>query len=108
MNDDRNVWIFIEQEEGKLADVGLELLAKGGELAHALGSQVWALLLGHQVEALAELVIHHGADRDHADRRERESTPDGNGREDPLGRYLQAYLVRQGNVRCLPDREGRG
>ncbi len=63
MKNNRNVWVFIEQEEGVIADVGLELLAKGGELAHTLDSQVWALLLGHNVEPLAESVIHHGADR---------------------------------------------
>jgi electron transfer flavoprotein alpha subunit len=63
MRNNYNVWVFIEQEEGKIADVSLELLAKGGELAHMLGSQVWALLLGHQIEALTETVIHYGADR---------------------------------------------
>jgi electron transfer flavoprotein alpha subunit len=63
MSDNRNVWIFIEQEEGQIADVGLELLTKGKELADTLESQVWALLLGEQVESLAEVLIHHGADR---------------------------------------------
>ena len=28
-----NVWIFIEQEAGKIADVSLELVCKGRELA---------------------------------------------------------------------------
>lgn len=75
MTDSKNIWVFIEQEgggnttggdntsEGKIADVSLELLAKGGELAQTLGSQVWALLLGHQVKGLAEKIIHYGADR---------------------------------------------
>ncbi|MBC8505239.1 MAG: electron transfer flavoprotein subunit alpha/FixB family protein [Anaerolineales bacterium] len=63
MSDNRNVWIFVEQEEGQIADVGLELLAKGRELADTLESQVWALVLGYQVAPLAERVIHHGADR---------------------------------------------
>ena len=63
MTDSRDVWVFVEQEEGKIADVSLELLAKGGELAQTLGSQVWALLFGHQVDHLAEKVIHYGADR---------------------------------------------
>lgn len=63
MTNNRNVWIFVEQEEGQLADVGLELLAKGRELANTLESQVWALLLGHEIEPLAETVIQHGADR---------------------------------------------
>jgi electron transfer flavoprotein alpha subunit len=63
MSEKRNVWIFIEQEDGKIADVSLELLAKGGELAQKLGSQVWALLLGHGIEVFAESIIQYGADR---------------------------------------------
>ncbi|MFZ6031652.1 MAG: electron transfer flavoprotein subunit alpha/FixB family protein [Chloroflexota bacterium] len=62
MMDNRNVWVFIEQEEGRVADVSLELLAKGQELAQTLNSQVWALLCGHQVAALAETLIAYGAD----------------------------------------------
>jgi len=63
MTDKRDVWVFIEQEEGYIAEVSLELLGKGFELAELLGGQVWAVLLGHQVQALAETVIQHGADR---------------------------------------------
>jgi electron transfer flavoprotein alpha subunit len=59
----RDVWVFIEQEEGAIADVSLELLAKGQELARTLKSQVCALLYGYHVGDLAETVIHHGADR---------------------------------------------
>jgi electron transfer flavoprotein alpha subunit len=62
-NTDKNVWIFIEQEEGEIADVSLELMSKGRELANTLGSEVWALLGGHQVAGLAETLIHHRADR---------------------------------------------
>ena len=32
-----NVWVFIEQEAGKIADVSLELVCKGRELADQLG-----------------------------------------------------------------------
>jgi electron transfer flavoprotein alpha subunit len=63
MKNQRNVLIFIEQEEGKIADVSLELLGKGQELAQILDSELVALLCGHQVEALAQTVIYHGADR---------------------------------------------
>ena len=63
MINQRNVWVFIEQEESNLADVSLELLGKGRDLANKLGSELWALLCGHQVETLAETVIHYGADR---------------------------------------------
>src|SRR5512142_907538 len=59
---ERNVWIFIEQDSGKIADISLELLAKGQELAQTLGSQVWALLCGYEIEGLANSVIQYGAD----------------------------------------------
>jgi electron transfer flavoprotein alpha subunit len=62
MTDRRNIWIFIEQEEGKIADVSLELLSKGRELADTLGSELWGLLCGYQVGEMANTVIHHGAD----------------------------------------------
>jgi electron transfer flavoprotein alpha subunit len=57
------VWVFIEQEEGVIADVSLELLAKAQELAATLESRVFGLLYGHQVKELAEMVIHYGADQ---------------------------------------------
>lgn len=63
MTERKDIWVFIEQEGGEVADVSLELLAKGNELAQTLGSQVWGLLFGNQVENLAEKVIHFGADR---------------------------------------------
>ncbi len=63
MTDTRNVWIFVEQEEGKLAEVCLELLSKGRELADTLGGELWGLLGGHHMDELAQAVIHHGADR---------------------------------------------
>lgn len=63
MTDRRDVWVFIEQEQGVLADVSLELLGKGSELTCKLGSQVWALLCGYQLNGLAEQVIQYGADR---------------------------------------------
>jgi electron transfer flavoprotein alpha subunit len=63
MTNTRDVWVFIEQEQGKIAEVSLELLAKGQELAQKLNSQVCGLVCGNRVEELAETVIHHGADR---------------------------------------------
>lgn len=63
MADNRNVWVFIEQDENKIAGVSLELLAKSQELAEALDSQVWAVLCGYQVAELAVQAIQHGADR---------------------------------------------
>ena len=62
-SDSRDVWVFVEQEDGKLADISLELLGKAQELARQLNSQVCGLLCGHQIGELAEPVIRHGADR---------------------------------------------
>ena len=56
------VWVFAEQEDGRLADVGLELLSKGRELADTLESRLSAVLLGRKVAALAKTLIAHGAD----------------------------------------------
>jgi electron transfer flavoprotein alpha subunit len=63
MANERDVWVFVEQEEGKIADVSLELLAKGQELARTLKGQVCGLLCGYGMDDLAQAVIHHGADR---------------------------------------------
>jgi len=63
MTAERNVWIFIEQEEGHIAEVSLELLAKGREIADQLKSEAWAVLCGSQIGSLAEQVIQYGADR---------------------------------------------
>lgn len=63
MADSKNVWVFIEQDEGKIAGVSMELLGKAFELAQALGSEVWAVLCGYRVSELPETLIQHGADR---------------------------------------------
>jgi electron transfer flavoprotein alpha subunit len=62
MTPERNIWVFIEQEDQRIAEVSLELLGKGAEIARQLGSEVWAVLCGDQVCALAEQIIHYGAD----------------------------------------------
>jgi electron transfer flavoprotein alpha subunit len=59
----KKIWVFIEQEAGEIAAVGLELLSKARELAARLDSQVCALLFGHGITKLAEKVIHYGADK---------------------------------------------
>jgi len=40
------VWVFAEQEEGRLSEVPRELLGKGRELADRLGVPLAAVLLG--------------------------------------------------------------
>ena len=43
--------------------VALELVTEGRELADKLGENLVAVLIGHEVEAHAETLIHHGADK---------------------------------------------
>jgi electron transfer flavoprotein alpha subunit len=58
-----DIWVFIEQEEGKIAEVSLELLAKARELAPQVNGAVCGVVCGHHIESLAEPIIHYGADR---------------------------------------------
>ena len=63
MTPERNIWIFIEQDDKRIAEVSLELLGKGSEIAKQLGGEVWAVLCGDQIGDLAEQVIQYGADQ---------------------------------------------
>ena len=57
-----NVWVFIEQEGGKIADVSLELVCKARELADELGVKVEALLLGDNLSGCTDTLISYGCD----------------------------------------------
>ncbi len=57
-----NVWIFIEQEGGVIADNSLELVCKGRELADQLGVKTEAVLIGDKVEGCAKTLHHYGCD----------------------------------------------
>ena len=58
-----NVWVFIEQEAGKIANVSLELVCKARELADRLGVNVEALLLGDNVAHLSDTLFSYGCDK---------------------------------------------
>ena len=63
MKETREVWVFVEQEDGEIAPVSLELLSKARDLAGELDGRVCALLLGHEIADLSLQVIQHGADK---------------------------------------------
>jgi len=56
------VWVFAEQEEGKVAEIAFELLGKARELADKLGVKVGAVLMGADVEPCAASLFAGGAD----------------------------------------------
>lgn len=58
----KDVYVFIEQRDGKIQNVAFELLGEARKLADKLGEKVVAILAGHNVENLAQECISHGAD----------------------------------------------
>jgi electron transfer flavoprotein alpha subunit len=59
------VWVFAEQEDGKLSEVPYELLGKGRELADRLSVPLAAVLMGENIKALAAELFARGADKVH-------------------------------------------
>jgi electron transfer flavoprotein alpha subunit len=63
-SDWKGIWVFIEQEDGCVAEVSFELLAVAKQLALKRGGvEVVALLLGHGVRDPAQDLLRYGADR---------------------------------------------
>ncbi|MEG2495212.1 MAG: electron transfer flavoprotein subunit alpha/FixB family protein, partial [Mucinivorans sp.] len=56
-----NIFVYIETESGKVADVSKELLTKARSLAGELGCQVEALLIGHSVAGVVDELARYGA-----------------------------------------------
>jgi electron transfer flavoprotein alpha subunit len=56
------VWVFIEQRDGKPADVSYELLSKGRKLADAMNGVLKSVVLGKEVAHIAEETFKFGTD----------------------------------------------
>jgi electron transfer flavoprotein alpha subunit len=63
MKSTNNVMVFIQQDDGAIADVSIELLCKARELADRLGVGVEGALLGSQMKKEAEKLVSWGVDR---------------------------------------------
>ncbi len=65
------VWVFIEQRNGKPADVSFELLSKGRKLADSMKGALKAVVIGHDVKGIASQTFKYGANEalliDHPD-----------------------------------------
>lgn len=57
-----NIFVYIELEDGIPADVSLELLTKGRELAATLGVKLEAVVLGSGIQGLAPELAKYGVD----------------------------------------------
>jgi electron transfer flavoprotein alpha subunit len=58
----KDVWVFVEQRDGKPADVSLELLCKGRKLADALSGTLKAIVLAADPGPIANRTFTYGAD----------------------------------------------
>ncbi|MCC8117624.1 MAG: electron transfer flavoprotein subunit alpha/FixB family protein [Bacteroidales bacterium] len=61
--DKNNLIVYCEYEDGKVADVSLELLTKGRVLADKLGVNLEAIVIGDKLEGIEEQVFPYGVDR---------------------------------------------
>lgn len=57
-----NIFVYCEIENGVVADVSLELLTKGRELADTLGCKLEALAIGHNLSGVDKTLAKYGAD----------------------------------------------
>ena len=62
MTDNNNLVVYCEFEDGRVADVSLELLTKGRELADKLGVKLEALVIGDKLDDIEEQIFPYGAD----------------------------------------------
>jgi electron transfer flavoprotein alpha subunit len=58
-----NLFVICELDEGKIADVSLELMTKGRSLAGELGCKLEALVMGHRLESVENQLNIYGADK---------------------------------------------
>lgn len=56
------IWVFVEVNRRTVLKVALELISEAKKLASKLGTEVSGILLGYDVEAIAQTVINYGAD----------------------------------------------
>ncbi len=60
-----NVFVICETDEGKVADISLELMTKGRSLANDLKCKLEAVVLGHNLKGLEKDLYPYGADMVH-------------------------------------------
>ena len=59
----KGVYIYAQQVDNEISSIAFELIGKAKELAGALGTDVTAVLLGHNVSGLVSDLAEYGADK---------------------------------------------
>jgi electron transfer flavoprotein alpha subunit len=60
--EEKVIWVLLEQTDGRLENVSLEILSKGRQLADESDWSLTGLLIGHHVRSLAEEAFTYGVD----------------------------------------------
>jgi electron transfer flavoprotein alpha subunit len=63
MSDSKHVMVFIEQTDGEIAEVSLELICEARRLAAHLGAEVTAVAAGHRLDDRLPTLGHYGCSR---------------------------------------------
>lgn len=59
----KDVWVFVEHEQGKVSSVSFELLGEGRKLADALGCKLCGFVFGKEAEEFVKEAIAYGAEK---------------------------------------------
>ncbi len=57
------LWVFIEQKDGKIPECFLKLACEGRTLAKKLGKEICAVMIGNGIQNLAETLSPYGVDK---------------------------------------------
>ncbi len=59
----KDIWVFCEQRHGQMMNTSFELISEGRKLADERGSNLVAVILGHNIENLSKDLAAYGADK---------------------------------------------
>ena len=59
----KDIYVIVEQRNGVVQKVSMELIGEACRLAQDSGEDVVAVLLGHKITDKAQMLIHYGAKR---------------------------------------------
>lgn len=59
----KGIWVFVEHSDGSVRKVTYEILSEARKIADKIGEELCAVIVGNQVEALADKCGPYGADK---------------------------------------------
>ena len=63
MENNKNIWIVLEEYKGSLTSLSKEVLSKGRQIADSLNSNLIGLAISNKADDLAKEAISYGADK---------------------------------------------